>query len=49
MVVEGALTMNCDGQSQIYKPGEIFTMPRGRLHFESYGPEGAVVLLGRRT
>ena len=48
MVLKGALTMNCDGQSQTFKPGEIFTMPRGCLHYESYGPEGAVVLLGRK-
>lgn len=29
-------------------PGEIFAMPRGCLHYESYGPEGAAVLLGRK-
>ena len=25
-----------------------FTMPRGCLHYESYGQEGAVVLFGRK-
>lgn len=49
MVLKGAMTLNRDGQSQTYKPGEIFAMPRGCLHYESYGPEGAVVLLGRKT
>ena len=49
MVVRGALTLNRDGESRTYKPGEIFTMPRGCMHYESYGPEGAVVLSGRRT
>jgi len=49
MVLKGALTMNRDGRSQTFKPGEIFTMPRGCLHYESYGPEGAVVLIGRKT
>jgi quercetin dioxygenase-like cupin family protein len=48
MVLKGALTLNRDGQSQTFEPGEVFTMPRGCLHYESYGPEGAVVLLGRR-
>lgn len=48
MVLKGALTMNRDGKSQTFKPGEVFVMPRGCLHYESYGPEGAVVLLGRR-
>jgi hypothetical protein len=37
-----------DGKTQAYKPGEIFAMPRGCLHYESYGPEGAVILLGRK-
>lgn len=49
MVVRGALTLNRDGESRTYRPGEIFTMPRGCMHYESYGPEGAVVLSGRRT
>ena len=48
MVLKGALTLNRDGGSQTFKPGEIFAMPRGCLHYESYGQEGAVVLLGRK-
>ena len=49
MVLRGALTLTCGGASQTYKPGEVFAMERGCLHYESYGPEGAVVLLGRRV
>ena len=45
---EGRADADRDGSSQTYKPGEIFTMPRGCLHSESYGPEGAVVLFGRK-
>ncbi len=48
MVMQGALTMTCEGRTETYRPGEIFTMPRGCLHYESYGNEGAVVLLGRK-
>jgi quercetin dioxygenase-like cupin family protein len=48
MVLKGALTLNRDGGGQTYKPGEVFAMPRGCRHYESYGPEGAVVLLGRK-
>jgi quercetin dioxygenase-like cupin family protein len=48
LVVKGALTLNRDGRSQTFKPGEVFTMPRGCLHSESYGAEGAVVLFGRK-
>ena len=49
MVLKGALTMTCGGEVRTYKAGETFTMARGRLHSESYGPEGAVTLLGRKN
>ena len=48
MVLKGALTLTREGGTQTFKPGEVFAMPRGCLHYESYGKEGAVVLLGRR-
>jgi len=48
MVLKGALTLTREGSKQTYKPGEIFTMARGCRHYESYGDEGAVVLLGRK-
>ncbi len=49
MVLKGALTLTREGSTQTYKPGEIFTMKRGCLHYESYGAGGAVVLLGRKN
>ncbi|HZQ00278.1 MAG TPA: cupin domain-containing protein [Reyranella sp.] len=48
MVMQGALTLTRNGKAQTYRPGETFSMPRGCLHFESYGDEGAVILLGRK-
>jgi quercetin dioxygenase-like cupin family protein len=48
MVLDGALTMSCDGKVETYKAGETFTMTRGCLHAESYGPAGAITLLGRK-
>lgn len=48
LVLQGALTLTRDGKVVTYRPGETFTMPRGCLHYESYGPEGAVVLFGRK-
>lgn len=48
MVLKGAITLNCNGESRIYRPGDTFTMARGCLHYESYGPEGAVILFGRK-
>ncbi len=48
MVMQGALTLTREGKAETYKPGQIFAMPRGCLHFESYDDDGAVVLLGRK-
>ena len=48
MVVQGAMTLSRDGAARTYQAGETFSMPRGCLHFESYGSEGAVILLGRK-
>ena len=48
MVLEGALTLICNGESRTYAPGETFMLARDVRHAESYGPEGAVTLSGRR-
>jgi quercetin dioxygenase-like cupin family protein len=48
LVLKGAVTLTREGKTDTYKPGEVFTMVRGCQHFESYGPEGAVVLVGRK-
>ena len=48
MVLKGALALTTGGATKTYKPGEIFTMPKGCLHHESYGDEGAVTLVGRK-
>jgi quercetin dioxygenase-like cupin family protein len=49
MVLKGAVTLNCNGTVETYRPGQVFTMARGCLHFESYGAEGAKVLVGRKN
>ncbi len=48
MVLKGDFSLTREGETKRYKAGEIFTMPRGCLHYESYGPDGAVILLGRK-
>ena len=48
LVLEGALTLTSEGTTTTYRAGETFAMAKGCLHSESYGPEGAVTLFGRR-
>lgn len=48
MVLDGAITLGWNGQTQTFRPGEVFTMERGCLHTETFGPEGVVSLVGRK-
>ena len=48
MVLKGAVTLTCGGETRTYRPGEIFSMERGRPHFESYGDGETVSLVGRK-
>ena len=48
MVLDGALTLTSEGTTTTYRAGETFAMTKGCLHSESYGPEGAVTLFGRK-
>ena len=48
LVLKGSMTLTQGGKAQTYKAGESFAMVRGCSHFESYGPQGAVTLVGRK-
>jgi quercetin dioxygenase-like cupin family protein len=48
LVLQGTFTLTREGKTDTYKPGETFVMERGCLHYESYGPDGAVVVVGRK-
>jgi quercetin dioxygenase-like cupin family protein len=48
MVLKGKFSLTREGKTESFGPGGVFSMPRGCLHYESYGEEGAVVLLGRK-
>lgn len=48
MVIDGAITLAWEGTTQTFRPGEVFTMARGCLHTETFGPEGVVTLVGRK-
>ena len=48
LVREGAFTVTLEGVERTYRPGEIFEVAAGQMHFEAVGPEGAQVTVGRR-
>ena len=49
MVLKGTITITLGNEAKTYRPGDTWDLARGRLHSESYGREGAVVLFGRKV
>ena len=48
LVLAGAFTVSRNQQPVTYRPGDVFAVEEGELHFEEIGPEGARVLTGRK-
>jgi quercetin dioxygenase-like cupin family protein len=48
LVLEGEMTVVCDGEERTYRTGDTFAMTAGRRHTERGGPEGVRYLAGRR-
>lgn len=48
LVLEGERVLGCDGQNNVLRAGDIFTLEPNRPHTEQYGPMGATFLVGRK-
>jgi quercetin dioxygenase-like cupin family protein len=48
LVLEGEMTIVCDGEERTYRSGDTFAMTAGRRHIERSGPQGVQYLAGRR-
>lgn len=48
-ILEGEFILERDGGTRRYGPGESFEVPANERHGESFGPEGATYLVGRRA
>jgi hypothetical protein len=48
LMLEGELELSCDGQTRLFRAGEVFTMAAGREHAERFGATPARYLVGRR-
>jgi quercetin dioxygenase-like cupin family protein len=49
MVIAGEMTVTWDGGTTTCKAGDTFQLEAGREHSETYGPQGATFVVGRRT
>ena len=48
LVLSGELTVTANGSAHTCRSGDTFAMEPGCEHFEKYGAEGAVYLVGRK-
>jgi quercetin dioxygenase-like cupin family protein len=48
LVVDGEMTIARNGKSELFRAGDMCTMPAGTVHTEQCGPAGAHYLAGRR-
>jgi len=48
LILEGEMTVVCDGEERAYRAGDTFAMTAGRRHTERCGPDGVRYLAGRR-
>ncbi len=48
LVLEGEMTILCDGAEHTYRTGDVCAIAAGRRHAERGGPQGARYLAGRR-
>ncbi len=48
MVLQGEFTLIRNGTPERYGPGDTFAMEAGCEHAESFGPQGASYVIGKR-
>ncbi len=48
-VVIGAMTIEMDGQSRVFREGERFDVPKHVFHSAKIGPKGCTFLIGVRV
>ena len=48
LVLEGEITITCNGDERTYRAGDTFAMSAGCLDTEQCGPQGVRYLAGRR-
>jgi len=48
LVVDGEMTITRHGRAELFRAGDMCTVPAGTVHTEKCGPAGAHYLAGRR-
>jgi quercetin dioxygenase-like cupin family protein len=48
LILDGEIRILTAAADRVYRPGDVFHLPTGEPHSESYGPQGVRYLSGRR-
>ncbi|MBL8451206.1 MAG: cupin domain-containing protein [Zoogloea sp.] len=48
LILAGEIRIDMDGESRLYRVGEVFHLAAAQPHSESYGADGVRYLAGRR-
>ena len=48
LVLEGEITIECEGVATTYSPGDVLVLGRDRTHSEKCGARGMTFMVGRR-
>ena len=48
LILDGAFTITLEGKPTTYRPGDMFEVTEGRMHFEEIGPEGVRLMVGKK-
>lgn len=49
LVAKGEFWLTMDGKTAHYQKGDVFKVPRGAMHCEQYGPDGAEFWAARKN
>ena len=49
LILQGELRLRVNAVEQSFFAGDVFHLPLGQEHDESYGPQGVTYLVGRKT
>lgn len=48
LILSGEISIGTQGETRLYRAGDVFHLAQGQPHTEAYGPAGVKYLVGRK-
>ncbi len=48
LILDGAFIVTLEGVERTHRPGDVFEVEAGRMHFEAVGSDGVELLVGKK-